>query len=223
MKLFNRYIGVAVAAVCLGLSLSLPSFSQAPASNVNRVPALGLTDKNGATQVNTSGINNSYSANAVGLVTASSATDVACLIGSATRTIHVTEVSVSGTGSTAVNVPVQVLKRASLNTGGATAASAALPVAYPYWSSNTAATAVPTAWTSNPTIVDSAPGVMSVALVGFPLTTTGAGGVTRFPFGTRGGVGQPTLLGATQALCVNFTSNSVAAASINVGFEWTED
>ena len=225
MKRLYLYAAMTVAAITAALSVNLPAFGQAPSSLVNRVPMPGITDKNGATQVNTVGVNNTYTATAYGVVPASPATDVACLGGSATKNVLISSVFVSGTDPLTVSFPIQVTKHVALDVQGTAVTGAAIPVAYPYWSTNTAATAVPTAYTANPTISDPTPGVIAVAVVTFPTTTAVVNGsLTRFDFGARGASGQPTLIGAAQQLCVNFQSATEALSpTVSIGFEWTED
>src|SRR6267154_1818040 len=99
-----------------------------------------------------------YSAAFFGLVPAASTTDLLCLAGSATKTIKLQSLKLSGSG-TAISVPVTLLKRVSADTGGTAASTAANPAntISKRDSSNATATAIPIAYTANPTIVDSAP------------------------------------------------------------------
>src|SRR6185295_12566133 len=82
-------------------------------AQVNTVPQVGVIS-NYVTKT-------TYSAAFVGLIPAGTTpTDVICISGSATKTIRLSNIKLSGSG-TAISIPVTVLRRASLNTGGTAA------------------------------------------------------------------------------------------------------
>lgn len=202
----------------LGLLLGLTSASFAQcvgAGNINIAVLPGMACNSEPTIL-------TYGATSVGLVPAAAATDVACLIGSASRVTRLQMVRISGSG-TAISTPVVLLKRASANTGGTAATGAALPVPYALDSTNSAATATTTAYTANPTIVDSAPGILDNGNLGVVATTVGAA-VQPFlawdylshPFSQA-----PTLRGIAQMLCVNLTATTPTAL-LNISFRWSE-
>ena len=70
-----------------------------------------------------------YTVVAIGLAPAASCTDVLTLIGSATKTIRLLRMSISGSAGTLVSLPMFLARRASLNTGGTPSSGNALPVA----------------------------------------------------------------------------------------------
>jgi hypothetical protein len=194
-----------------------PAFAQ--------VPCIGV---GGVNNINVPGVSclqepavNSYAATSLGLASAASATDIACLSGAANIVVRVKQIRVSGSAATLVTVPVSILKRASLNTGGTPATGNALPVAYPLDSGFTAAKATPTAWTTNPTIVDTSPGILDTALSIFNLTSTAGNGSTTFTFDTDR-LTSIVLRKATEAICVNFNSTTVSTPVENVEFRWSE-
>ena len=85
------------------LGLSAPAFAQ-----VNTVPQAGLTL--GYLPKTT------YSSAFFGLVPPASATDMVCIAASATKTVRVQRIVLTGSAATAVAVPIQVVRRASLDT-----------------------------------------------------------------------------------------------------------
>ena len=66
-----------------------------------------------------------YSSAFFGFVPFTSATDEVCISGSASRVIRVDRISIGGTASSIINVPVTVLRRNILDTGGAAATTTA--------------------------------------------------------------------------------------------------
>jgi hypothetical protein len=148
---------------------------------------------------------------------------MACITGSATKVIRVQYVGVSGSG-TAISIPILLMKRASANTGAASALTTALPVPYSLDSTNAAASATTLAWiTANPTITDSSPGILDSGILGLVATTVGAGvapGLT-FDYTGRNYNQAIVLRGVAQQLCVN--GNTIAQTSLlNITFRWTE-
>jgi hypothetical protein len=167
-----------------------------------------------------------YAASSIGLVPAASATDIACIAGSATKVIRVQQIKISGSAGTLVNVPVSIRKNASADTGGTLATTTALPVAYSM-DSNTAtnptATATLAAYTGNPTIPDSAPGLIDTGVVVLTATGTLAGNTGRdFDYRERNFSQAPTLRGVAQQICVNLNATSITSGVVNVTFQWTE-
>lgn len=205
----------------LGLALWLGLSSWAAAQciavgGVNTVPQIGvncLSEPSVAT----------FTATGIGLVPASSATDIACLPGNATNVVRVQRIEVSGTAGTLVNVPVVLFKRASANTGGTPATSTALPVAYRFDSTSTAPVSVPIAWTANPTIVDSAPGIVGAKVINFGTTgTTVASFNGLWDYSERNFMAAPVLRGVAQNLCISLSAVSVSSGVLQVSFKWTE-
>jgi hypothetical protein len=117
------------------------------------------------------------------------------------------------------------MKRASLNTGGTPAVTTALPVAYAMDSNDAAPKATLNAWTANPTIVDSAPGILAVGdlILGKTDGTNGAvAPFTVFDYDSANYMEKPTLRKATEALCVNLQATSPSSGLVNVTYVWTE-
>lgn len=197
----------------LGLYAPVPAHA---ACTVNTVPQVGVICD--ITR------NSTYAAASVGLVPAASATDIFCISGSTTKTISVREITISGTAGTAITTPVLLYRRVSLDTGGTPATGAALPVGVPLSSANPAATAVLTAYTANPTIVDSSPSLLAAPAISFSVTTS-----TNSPFILNGGTqvdiqsqGFDIVKGTAQQLCLNLNGVSVSSGVLAIGMKWTE-
>src|SRR4051812_36698646 len=108
----HSYMKAVLGGVAL-LATSLPVAAQ-----VNVVPATGVISayRTGVT----------YSAGFIGLVPAASTTDLLCIAGSATKTVKLQQIKISGSG-TAISVPATLLRRASADTAGTAASTTANP------------------------------------------------------------------------------------------------
>lgn len=199
------------------LLLALLGIISPAVAQVNTVPQVGVI----------SGINRSatYGAYSVGLVPAASATDIFCLNASASREISIREITISGTAGTAITTPILIYRRASQDTGGTAATGLALPVAAPMVSSDPVATATLTAYTANPTVVDSSPGLLQAPAVSFSVTTG-----TNTPSFLYGGTnvdllskGFNVLKGSTQQICLNLNGVTITAGVLAIGMKWVEN
>ena len=149
---------------------------------------------------------------------ASGATDVFILIGSATKTIRVVTVQFSMTATTAVTVPIQLIKRSTANTGGTVGIAAITS-----WDSNNAtATATNLAYQANATTLGTVVGTGVRSIKYFaPLTTTQSV-VVNWDLGINNC--QPVVLrGVAQSLCINLNGTTIAGGTISASFTWTED
>lgn len=202
-------------SLLLGLT-TLASAQCAQVSGINSVPVPGITCASEP-------IVTTYGATSVGVVPASAATDLACITGSATKTIRLQYVRVSGSAGTLINVPITLLKRASADTGGTPATSTALPVPYSLDSSNAAASATTIAYTANPTVVDTTPGILDNDIVALVTTgTASTNGAIVFDYSARNFMQAPVLRGIAQQVCVNLNATTVTSGVVNVTFRWTE-
>lgn len=196
--------------------VGLLALTAAALSQVNVVPQIGV--------INSLQKQLTYSAVSIGLVPASAATDIFCISGSTTRSISIKRVEISGIAGTAISVPMAFLRRVSLDTGGTAATGAALPVATPNNPPDAAATAVLTAYTANPTIVDASPTYLRAAYLSFPLTT---GDVNQLPwlFGEEVGFFSKSAdipRGVVGQYCINMNAATVSSGLINISISWTE-
>lgn len=208
-------------ALALGLGLLAPvlAFGQTGTTSVNTVPQVGVI----------SAINNqqqTYTAGYIGLVPAASATDTVCIAGSATKVIAVTRIQLSGTAGTLVTLPVTLVRRTSVDTGGTAASTTANPAnnIAKHDTNNAAATATLVSYTAVPTIVDSAPTYLQTANLTLPVTSAG---VATVPIDWRYGnmaIGeQPLYLrGAAAQLCLNLNTVSVSSGVLTGSITWYE-
>ena len=200
------------AAALLGL------LAGAADAQVNVVPQVG--------QINSIIRNPTYTASAVALVPAASATDIFCISPGTSKNISIRRIVIGGTAGTAVTTPFLLYRRVSLDTGGTAATGLALPVGVPNNSSDGATTATLTAYTANPTVVDSSPSLMGALTVDLPVTTAAGGGteVSR-DFGTNVDMfnkGLDLLKNTTQQLCINLNGVSVSSGVLNISMTWQE-
>lgn len=205
-----------ILALGLWLGFAASAAAQCIAvGGINNVPQPGMSCLSEPTIA-------TYGATAVGVVPAAAATDIACLTGSATRTIRLQLVRVNGSG-TAISVPVLLMKRASADTGGTATTGTAIPVPYALDSSNAAVSATAVAYTANPTLVDAAPGILDSGNLGLVATTVGAAVQSNvvFDYLNRTNSQAPILRGIAQQFCVNLNATSPTAL-LNVSFRWTE-
>lgn len=149
------------------------------------------------------------------ITVAASATDIAILPGSASTTVFVTKVIVSGVQTTGSQANVLLIKRSTANSGGTSAAMTAIP----HDSGDSAAIAAPLSYTANPT-PGTAVGTVRQAYVPVNAATAQTTGITVFDFGDRG---KPiTLNGVAQGVAVNLNGATLVAGAISVTFEWFE-
>lgn len=162
-----------------------------------------------------------YAATGVAIVPASSATDLACITGSATKVVRVLSVRVSPVG-TLVSLPILLTKHVSANTGGTAATSTALPVPYKLDTTDATPTATTTAYTANPTIADTSPGIIDAAVATAQPSTAVGGTPLQFNYFTHIYNEPPTLRGVAQQICVNLNGVTVTSGSFTISFFWTE-
>jgi hypothetical protein len=199
------------------LAGALAALAVPAAAQVGSVPQVGVT----------SGYQPkvTYSAAFVGLVPAASATDVICLAGSATKTVKLLSIRLGGSAGTAVAVPVTLVRRVSVNTGGTAASTTANPAntIAKRDTGNATATAVPISYTANPTIVDTSPTYLDSFEVYFGVTTASIASTTA-TYNIVDSLAQPpTLTGAAAQLCLNFNAVSISSGLANGSITWTEE
>jgi hypothetical protein len=205
----------------LASALGLLALCSTALSQVNVVPQVGTT----------SAVVKQYTYSAVSraLVPAASATDIFCISGSTARAISIKQIRVAGTAGTLVTAPFTLLRRASLDTGGTAATTTALPVATPHLSTDPAAVAVLTAYTANPTIVDTAPLYLRTGWVSLNTTAALVAGVPLewnageyVGWFSRGFDIPRSAVGAAQQYCINLNAVSVTSGVLDIYITWTE-
>ena len=200
--------------------------ASAAQAQVNNVPQTGVTTAY-LPKV-------TYSSAFFGLVPPASATDEICIAASATKTVRVDRIVISGSAATAVELPVTVVRRVSLDTGGTAATTTANPGVTTQIASrdtglatNASASATLISYTAVPTIADTAPvyldsntlalAASSVGVVSAPLVFDWSRDIENL-------MQAPTLVkGSTQQICVNFNSTSITTPLLTGSITWTEE
>jgi hypothetical protein len=146
---------------------------------------------------------------------AATATDIFQIIGSASKTVEITKILVSGTQTTGGMVDLYAIKRSTANTGGTSSATTNVPMN----SGDAAATAVGAIYTANPS---TGTPVGNIFIESLPLASvTGTtNNILEIAFGERAKPVQ--LVGVAQALALNLNGVTVTGGSIKVTVEWTE-
>jgi hypothetical protein len=169
----------------------------------------------GVLAVNTEGTKATYSVGIVGFAPAATATDFFNVAGSASKTVRVTRVQLSGVASSAASVAIQLIRRSSLNTGGTPAS--ATPLAHD--TNDTAATATVASYGANPTL-GSAVGTHRAQQLN--LGSNVAGTIT-WDFTLRNAKGL-ALRGTAQSLSLNWGGAAVpGGTSLAIDVEFTEE
>lgn len=208
------YIRKALLGLALVGALAAPALAQ-----VNVVPQVGVTTGYVPAQT--------YSAAFIGLVPAASATDLVCISGAAGKTIKLQQVKLSGSAGTLVSLPITLLRRASLDSGGTAATTTANPAnnISARVTTNATAKAVPISYTANPTVNDTSPTYIDSQELTLPVTSAGTV-INPLVFDFRGDASAllqpPTLTAAAQQICVNLNAVSVSSGVINGTLVWTE-
>lgn len=155
-----------------------------------------------------------YSASA-NIAAAAAATDIAILPGSASTTVFVTKVIISGIQTTGGLSDVLLIKRSTANAGGTSAAMTAIS----HDSADAAATAAPLSYTANPT-PGTAVGTFRRGYQPIGAVTSIVNPVVVYDFGDKG---RPiTLRGVAQGLAVNLNGATLTGGTFDVVFEWFE-
>lgn len=177
---------------------------------------IGNYDANGDLRISTEGNVGTYGISAVAVTPAATPTDVVTVYGSATKTIRVKSVTVSGLATTAGSMDVSLVKRTAANTGG----TATHPTIAKFDSGDATATATVSQYSVNPTGLGTGTIVESKTL---NMGVAGAAGTVVFDFATRNDKAL-ILRGATEGLAINLNGEAVpTGGKIGYGVEWEED
>lgn len=204
-------------ALCLGSSAAWAQ--SAPClgvGGINTVPQTGVTCGQEPTIP-------TFAASTSGFAIASTATDIACLTGSATKVVRVQEVRLSGSAGTQVVIPAILFIRTAPDSAG----TAVVMTPFAMDSNNVASTVSNAQYfTANPTINDTSQTMIDVASWGLVKTdgTNGLGNpFTSFDYTARNFSQAPILRGVAQQLCVNVGKTSPSSSLAQVSFRWTEN
>jgi hypothetical protein len=148
-------------------------------------------------------------------------TDLITLQGSATKTIRVTRVALSGVATAAGVMQYQIIKRTAANTAGTSSSQSAAIVSYD--STSAAATAVVSLYTVIPTGLGAGRTLQGGRLYFPPLATPISNEpLARVEWGIRPAQAL-VLRGTTEWLAINFNGSAVpSGALVDVVIEWTE-
>lgn len=169
-----------------------------------------------------------YSAVALALPPAASATDIACIAGAASKTISVQRIAITGTAGTLVTAPFTLVRRTTADTGGTAATTTANWAATiaKMDTNNPTQAATLISYSANPTINDASPVYVRSSHLTIPVTSAGTSTVPIiWAFGGEG-VGQDQRLilrGAAQQACINLNAVSVSSGLLHISVEWTEE
>jgi hypothetical protein len=156
---------------------------------------------NAGSKTSTEGIYATYGIASVANTPAATPTDVAILNGSATKTVKIKRVTVSGLATTAGSLNVSIVKRTTANTGGTSTA----PSIAQFDSLDATATAVPKLYTANPSALGT--GVaLSTQTLNFGVA--GAAGTVIFDFANRNDKAI-CLHGVAEGLAINLNGGAV--------------
>jgi len=165
-----------------------------------------------------------YVGQILGLVPVTGATDVWCVNGSSSRNIIVREAFLSGTATAATLVPVSLIRRNTLDTGG----TSTVPNIAPMAAGNPTATATAIQYTANPTITDTT----SHQTMRAASMLLGTAAVPNLPVEFKMGTAvdaydqsaQIVAGATTQQICLNLGAAALAGGQSLYGFvEWTEE
>jgi hypothetical protein len=188
--------------------------SQPPYTLTDRQSSAFQVDLNG-NLLTASGNRPTYSAGVLGMTLAATPTDIFCIQGSATKTVKLKRIDISGlTTTTIATVAMQLVKRSTANTGG----TATNPTAVAHDSQNPAATATILAYTANPT-TGTLVGVIDPFYITAAIATAQSNERQKL-YGTEE-MQAMRLRGTGEMLCLNGNGASYAG-TINIGIDWTE-
>src|SRR6266851_10092350 len=161
--------------------------------------AIGAT---GILPVQNESIKGTCSIGVAGFTPAATATDFAVLVGSATKTIRLLRVQISGIASAAATVEISLVKRTTADSGGTISATPTIGL---HDSNDSAITGVLNVYSANPTLGTSGGLIRCEKL---NLGAVGAAGRIEWVFSTRNSKGL-VLRGIAQNYALNFGGQAV--------------
>lgn len=208
---------VATKSILIGgqynTSISAPTNGQQMALQINTAGELLVA----STSIESS--RQSYSASVSGYTVVGAATDVFTISGSATKTIKITRIEITGTttAGSGISISATLVKRTTLDTGGTSTTEANVPLD----SNNAAGTAVVKAFTANPTGLGTSPGAIRAARMTV-VNASAAQNYLIWDFGIRPAQA-PVLRGVNDNYAINFGGASITGNIMSISIEWTEE
>lgn len=176
--------------------------------------AVGTT---GIQAVSTESSKTTYSVGVTGFTPAATPTDFWQITGSATKTVRVMFLEISGFATAAITEDIQLVKRSTASTGGTPTALTVMP----YDSNDAAPTAVVNTFAANPSPLGTSVGIGRSKKLN--LGATGAAGSVVWDFSTRNTKGI-VLRGVAQSLNLNWNGAAVpGGCTLNIDVEFTEE
>lgn len=166
--------------------------------------------------VSLDGAEQTYAASIIGLVPAASATDIFEISGSATKTIKVRRIRITGTRSSSTTTDIVLLTRSTANTGG----TSTILTSVKNDSNNANATAVVKAYTANPT-TGTLVGALRSDKQFINVAGAGASDVRDYVL-TESGAQPLFLRGVSQLIAFNLNGVTMAGGLLDMWVEWTE-
>jgi len=154
-------------------------------------------------------------------VVASSPQDIFTIAGSASKTIRVTKIIVTGQSNNTANGSnlIYLLRRSAADAGG----TASTPNASPLDVNNTAASATVAFYTANPTTPGAIAGTLDVCRLFVQAGTAQAPQACRFEYGVNNDQ-VAVLRGSSDVLALNLAGTSLPAGGVlDIDVEWTEE
>jgi hypothetical protein len=159
-----------------------------------------------------------YSAAAVGIVAVATPTDVFTITGSATKTVRILRIGISGTQTTAGIVNCILLKRSTANSAGTSTTMTNVQ----HDSMDVAGTAIVRAYTANPTIGTLVGNIRAIKLPVLGAASVAGSDYQEFYFGDLPEKA-PILRGIGEVISVNFNSVTITGNNFDFYIEWTEE
>ena len=213
-----------IKVIAAGIFLALPWIGVVCAAEVDlwclagNGPPLQWAPCNQTNQLAiSSALGNSYSTGAAGYTGYTSPTDIFSITGSATKTIKVINVRVSGFATADNHVEIALVKRSVANTGGTPTTITPTP-----WDSLfSAATATVVTYAAAPTL-GALVGNVCACQVEIPAKSGVGGSILEWQF-NRNGVTPIVLRGTNEMLALNLSAVTLpSGAELNITIEWVE-
>lgn len=169
------------------------------------------------TNAPTDGTKSTYSSSALGIIIGAAATDVFTISGSATKTIRITNMSitVTTTSNSGTVFNLSAIRRSSLDTGG----TSSTLINVPHDISNAAGTAVVKAYTANPTVGATVGAFRSLR---YAVPSGNQIDVVSWTLGNRPAQ-SIVLRGVNDLLALSFNGTQPAGGVFSADVEWTEE
>ena len=179
---------------------------------------IGNYDAGGRLQITTEGVRGTYAISAIAVTPAATPTDLVTIFGSATKTVRIKSVTVSGCAGagTAGSMDVSLVKRSAVNTTGTSSA----PTIVKFDSADDAATATVKQYSANASALGAG---VTLATKNLNLGLAGAGGTVNFEFANCNDKAL-VLRGVLQGLAINLNGAAVPSGGVlTYAIEWEED